>query len=243
MLSENNNHEERDHREKDHGTMIRLTDIVVAHDRQKVLPGVSLTVDRGDFLAISGPNGGGKTTLLRVMLKLLKPDSGSVEYFWEGRPEKRLHFGYLPQKSNIDVRFPITVEEVVKSGLLRGWRHRATAEEMERLGEIVDLTGIGGYLDRNIGDLSGGQLQRTLLGRALISRPEVLMLDEPLSYVDKEFEHQIYSIMERIAERSTIVLVSHEMSVISRMATRHIIVDHGVRECERHHHGAFFDCE
>lgn len=251
MHSENNNKESGRYL-KDNGpgekgrnrdTMIRLTDIEVAHDLQKVLPGVSLTVDRGDFLAISGPNGGGKTTLLRVMLKLQKPDSGRVEYFEGGRPVKRLHVGYLPQKSNIDVRFPITVEEVVRSGLLNGWRHRATPEEMERLVEIVDLMGIGGYLDRNIGDLSGGQLQRTLLGRALISRPEVLMLDEPLSYVDKEFEHQIYSIMERIAERTTIVLVSHEMSVISRMATRHIIVDHGVRECSRHHHGVFYDCE
>ena len=103
--------------------------------------------------------------------------------------------------------------------------------------------GIGDYLDKQIGELSGGQLQRTLLGRALMTDPEVLMLDEPLSYVDKRFERQIYNIMEQLANRCTIVLVSHEMSVISGMANRHLIIDHTLHECGALHHYVPGECD
>lgn len=224
--------------------LVEMSHISVAYDGRAVLPDESLTVNRGDFLAISGPNGGGKTTLLRVMLRLLRPDSGSVTYFTaDGRPDRSPSIGYLPQKSNIDVKFPITVEEVIRSGLLRRniWRH--DPEDEERFRHTVELTGTADYLDRNIGVLSGGQLQRTLLGRAIISDPELIVLDEPLSYVDKRFEHQIYSIMEDLAQRATIVLVSHEMSVISEMATRHVIVDHGLHDCTSPHHHGYAGCD
>lgn len=218
--------------------IVEMTGIRVAYDGHDVLPGISLGVNRGEFLAISGPNGGGKTTLLRVMLKLLRPDSGKVEYFnKEGQLDRKLAIGYLPQKSNIDTRFPITVGQVIRSGLLRGPFTRKHPGDDERFHEIVELMGVGGYLDRPIGVLSGGQLQRTLLGRALISSPELVVLDEPLSYVDRNFEHQIYSIMERVARMATVVLVSHQMSVISGMATRHVIVDRGLHDCSSHHHG------
>ena len=218
--------------------IIEMKDIRVAYDGRAVLPDISLDVKRGEFLAISGPNGGGKTTLLRVMLKLLRPDKGSVTYFnASGHTEKRLAIGYLPQKSNIDTRFPITVGQVVRSGLRRHIFQRSTPEDEDRFREIVELMGIGDYLDRSVGVLSGGQLQRTLLGRALISAPELVVLDEPLSYVDATFEHQIYSIMEDVAHKSTIVLVSHQMSVISEMATRHVIVDRGLHDCSSHKHG------
>ncbi len=104
------------------------------------------------------------------------------------------------------------------------------------------MCGVREYLDRTVGMLSGGQLQRTLLARALVSNPEVIVLDEPLSYVDKTFERQIYSMMEDLAKEHTIVLVSHEMSVISGMANRHIIVDRGIHECHSRHH-SFSECD
>ncbi len=97
--------------------IIRLQDVSVSFDRRVVLRDIDFTIDKGDFVAITGPNGGGKTTLLRVILKLLKPSSGKVVYFNEGKPAKRLHIGYLPQKNMIDVRFPITVGETVRSGM------------------------------------------------------------------------------------------------------------------------------
>lgn len=212
--------------------IIKLSDISVRYDRTTVLDSVDMTVRKGDFVAITGPNGGGKTTLLRVILKLLKPSAGSVDYFdAAGNKVKRLHIGYLPQKNNIDTRFPITAGEVIRSGLLQGFFGRASSSaDNTRFDEIVRLTGTQEYLSRSVGDLSGGQLQRVLLGRALISDPEIVVLDEPLSYVDKTFEHQIYHIMEEVASKATIILVSHEMSVISRMANVRLIVNHGLRE-------------
>lgn len=221
--------------------LIEVKDVTVKFDCNAVLDAVSLRVDNGDFMAITGPNGGGKTTLLRVILKLLKPNSGSVCYYDSaGMPTDRLAIGYLPQKSMIDTRFPITVREVVMSGFL-GIRY-SKSEIQDRFDEIVSLTGIGNYINRPIGVLSGGQLQRTLLGRALISDPDVVVLDEPLSYVDKAFERKIYSIIEDIARKSTVILVSHEMSIISGMANRHIIVDHGLHECNALHHYVPSDC-
>lgn len=216
--------------------IIELKDIVVRYDDSVVLDNVSLTVDEGDFLAITGPNGGGKTTLLRVILRLLPPTSGEVVYRSAGVAVKRLPIGYLPQKNMIDLKFPVTVDDVIASGLLSGFFHKRTKSEAEKIEEIVSLVGVEEYRRRPIGSLSGGQLQRTLLGRALISDPKVLVLDEPLSYVDKRFEHQIYGIIEDLSKHTTIILVSHEMSVISGMANRHIIVDHGLHECSAEHH-------
>ena len=225
--------------------LIKLSDITVSFDRKEILHDVNLVVNRGDFMAITGPNGGGKTTLLRIMLRLLKPSHGEVTYFdSDGLRVKRLHTGYLPQKSMIDTRFPINVGEVVRSGLLHGFKGRGNSiTDRKRFDHIVKLTSIGELLQRPISDLSGGQLQRTLLARAIVSNPEVLVLDEPLSYVDKRFEHQIYHIMEDLRQYMTIILVSHEMSVISGMANRHIIVDSTVRECKALHHYVPGECD
>lgn len=207
--------------------LIQMKNVTVAYDRRDILHDINFTLYNGDFVAITGPNGGGKTTLLRCLLKLLKPTSGEVNYLRNGKRVNYLPIGYLPQKSNIDTKFPITVAQAVRSGQIRGFLGRRPKGADERFEEVVFLCGIKDYLDRNVGNLSGGQLQRTLLARAIVSRPEILVLDEPLSYVDKNFERQIYSIMERLAETTTIVLVSHEMSVISGMANRHVIVDGG----------------
>lgn len=222
--------------------LIGIDDITVRFDGKTILDHISLNVEKGDFMAITGPNGGGKTTLLRVMLRLLKPSSGRVIYYCGDTPTKRLRIGYLPQKSNIDTRFPITVGEAIKSGQIKGLSARRSRQDEEDFKRVVDLCGVGGYLDSTVGVLSGGQLQRTLLARALVSNPEVIVLDEPLSYVDKTFERQIYSMMEDLAKEHTIVLVSHEMSVISGMANRHIIVDRGIHECTSHHH-SFTECD
>ena len=223
--------------------IIRVDDVSMSYSGRSVLSHASLDVFKGDFLAVSGPNGGAKTTLLRILLKLLRPVSGQVVYYSGGRPVSRLSIGYLPQKSNIDVRFPISVEEVVRSGGLGEFGRRRDPDEERRYEEIVALMGVGSYTGRQIGELSGGQLQRVLLGRALMSDPEVLVLDEPLSYVDKMFERQIYDIMESLARRKTIILVSHEMSVISGMANRHVIVDGRLHECPAGHHYRPSECD
>lgn len=206
--------------------ILTMHDITVVYDRKAVLSRFSLTLERGEFLAVTGHNGGGKTTMLRVMLGLLKPTSGRVTYYdREGHPTRHLRIGYLPQKSNIDTRFPITVAEAVRSGMISGWLGRLPRDARERFDEVVALTGIGDYLDRAVGVLSGGQLQRTLLARALVCRPELLVLDEPLSYVDKDFEHRIYDLMADLSRHTTIVIVSHEMTAFDRLATRTLVLD------------------
>ncbi len=215
---------------------IRLSEVGMRWERREILDAVNLTVNRGDFIAITGPNGGGKTTLLRIILKLLKPTSGKVDYLNpDGAVSERLPLGYLPQKNMIDSRFPITVEEVVASGLLS--EKGVTKENLKkRVDETLALIDLQPHARQTIGTLSGGQLQRALLGRALISNPSILVLDEPLSYIDTRFEGRLYDLLKGLPISTTILLVSHEMSVISGMATRHLIVDHTVHECTSHHH-------
>lgn len=222
-------------------TIISLRGVTQRWDQRTVLQGVDLDINRGDFIAITGPNGGGKTTLLRIILKLLKPTAGTVTYLHEGNPVKKLSIGYLPQKNMIDSRFPITVSEVVASGLIGG---NTTKEETAMLtDETIRLVGLEAHSDKSIGSLSGGQLQRALLGRAIISRPGLLVLDEPLSYVDKRFEHSIYDLVAELSKTTTLLLVSHEMSTIAGMANRHLIVDHAIHECHSPHHYVHYDCD
>lgn len=212
----------------------------------KALDGISADIFRGDFIAVTGPNGGGKSTLLKSLLKLMPPTEGSVSYFWDGKPTERLKFGYLPQKNNIDSRFPVTVEEVVASGLFgesRNWRGAYAPEARRRIDAALERMGVAGLRRQVIGTLSGGQLQRTLLGRALVSEPDVVVLDEPLSYVDRNFVEQIYRIVAEVSEVATVILVSHEMTVISEMANRHWIVDHTLHECHASHHYLKTECD
>lgn len=222
------------------GEIINLRGVEMRWDNRVVLHDVNLSVNLRDFIVITGPNGGGKTTLLRIILKLLKPTSGTVSYLADGVAVDRLPIGYLPQKNMIDSRFPIDVRQVISSGLLA--KKGLGSDECDRLvRETIELVDLKGYEHSAIGSLSGGQLQRALLGRALISRPEVILLDEPLSYVDKRFEKRIYDIIADVAPSATILLVSHEISKISSMAHRHLIVDRTVSECGSKHHCVQYD--
>lgn len=221
--------------------IISAKDINFVRDQRTILENINLEVRDGDFLAITGPNGGGKTTLLRLLLKLAKPTYGIIGYFKDGKPVRSLKIGYLPQKNMIDSRFPITVRQVVASGLLSEPKENKT-DVASRTNDMIDLMGLGMHADKPIGNLSGGQMQRTLLGRALISNPPLLVLDEPLSYVDKQFESHIYDIMEELAGRTTIILVSHEMSRIASMANRHVIIDRTLTPCCASHHSFIQSC-
>lgn len=213
--------------------LLRLDRVTERFDRSEILPEFSLEVNSGDFLAVTGPNGGGKTTLLRLMLGLLKPSSGRVEYFAaDGSRTRYLPFGYLPQKSSIDARFPLTVEEVVASGLLTAPGKRASlpAPKGELCKMAMELWGVAELAGRTLASLSGGQVQRALLARALVSIPEVIVFDEPLSYLDERYGRVLFSFLEELRGRATVVIVSHQMEQLTPLVTRRLSVDRKVVE-------------
>lgn len=199
--------------------LIEIEGITAAYGSKVVLRDVSLTVWEGDFLGIIGPNGGGKTTLLKVILRLLQPLSGSVRFFTGGAEVSALRIGYLPQLSIIDRKFPISVWEVIASGLASEKPRFSsyTAAQRGRIDEVVRQMGLEDLHRRPIGELSGGQLQRVLLGRSIVSRPQLLILDEPNSYVDKRFESRFYQLLEEINHKSAIILVSHDIGTVLTM--------------------------
>ena len=190
--------------------LIQIQGLSAAYGQKTVLRDVNLTVYEKDFLGIIGPNGGGKTTLMKCILGLIKPSKGNITL------AAGLTIGYLPQYSSIDKKFPISVEEVVYSGLSRekGLFRRMNAEDRQRVQQTINRMGLQGLEKSPIGSLSGGQLQRALLGRAVISNPQVLILDEPSTYIDKRFESALYQLLEEINHDCSIILVSHDIGTV-----------------------------
>ena len=197
-------------------SIIQISNLNAAYEGKTVLSQVNLTVYERDFLGIIGPNGGGKTTLVKCILGLHKPEQGNIRFFKNGKEVSNINMGYLPQYNSIDRKFPISVYEVILSGLSKQkpllQRYNKTHHEQVR--QIIARMGLEGLEERAIGELSGGQLQRTLLGRALVSNPEVVILDEPNTYIDKRFETKLYSLLEEINRERAIVLVSHDIGTV-----------------------------
>ncbi len=192
--------------------ILTLKHITAGYDQQAVLYDIDFEIHTDDFIGIIGPNGGGKTTLLRVILGLLKPFQGEVIYH---APKQNL-FGYLPQNSRFDQRFPISVTETVLSGLMSGKRllKKYNKADRSKAEELLEKYGIGNYKKAPIGELSGGQMQRVFLCRAVISSPRVLVLDEPTTYVDCDFEKEFYAILKELNKSLSIVMVSHDLGTI-----------------------------
>ena len=196
--------------------LIRLTEIAAAYDQKKVLEHINLEIAEKDFLGVIGPNGGGKTTLMKIILGLLKPSAGTIQFFHQGKEVNEITMGYLPQYNTIDKKFPISVYEVVLSGLnkQKSLIRSFSKAQHDKVRETIARMGLEGLEQRAIGQLSGGQLQRALLGRALVSNPEVVILDEPNTYIDKRFEARLYALLEEINKECAIVLVSHDIGTI-----------------------------
>ena len=213
--------------------LIEIKNLSAGYDSRTVLRNVNLTVYDRDFLGIIGPNGGGKTTLIKCILGLLKPTAGEILYSdkrfvtsdKQGRAAQRpaltanrsvLKMGYLPQYNSIDRKFPITVEEVILSGLSsqKSLISRFTATHREKARQVIARMGLEGLEKRAIGALSGGQLQRALLGRAIISDPALVVLDEPSTYIDKRFEARLYELLAEINHDCAIILVSHDIGTV-----------------------------
>lgn len=215
--------------------LIEIKSLSAGYDSRTVLRNVNLTVYDRDFLGIIGPNGGGKTTLIKCILGLLKPTAGEILYrvttasnnnpaFLDNSAtnsqfstlNSQFSMGYLPQYNSIDRKFPITVEEVILSGLSsqKSLISRFTATHREKARQVIARMGLEGLEKRAIGALSGGQLQRALLGRAIISDPALVVLDEPSTYIDKRFEARLYELLAEINHDCAIILVSHDIGTV-----------------------------
>jgi zinc transport system ATP-binding protein len=215
--------------------VIDIHSLNFAYGSVPTLSGIDLQVAEGEFLGIVGPNAGGKSTLLKLILGLLQPQSGSIRVLHRSpRAASRL-LGYVPQHPNFPRDFPITVEQVVqlgRLGLRRGggrwrafWPEWMPGADREAVHRALAEVEAGDIAKRQIGNLSGGQLQRVLLARALVGEPRILILDEPTANIDQRLESEIFDLLKVLNERMTILVVSHDIAFISRYVTRVACVD------------------
>lgn len=197
--------------------VIRLEDIWVKYGDITVLENINLRVEKNDFLGIIGPNGAGKTTLLKVILGLVKPIRGKVIVLGDLPKKSRRFIGYVPQVSQFDRDFPATVLDVVLMGRLgrKGLYKKYNEKDVEVARRSLELVDMLDFEDKLFGRLSIGQLQRVLLARALASDPKILLLDEPTASIDEPTKKELYEILKDLNKKVTVVLVSHDIGVIS----------------------------
>jgi len=210
--------------------VVEMRGVSFAYDGEPVLSEVELTVNRGDFAAVVGPNGGGKTTLLKLMAGLLEPSRGRVRVLGRAPHKVRARLGWLPQSLRVDPAFPVSVLEVVLMGRLgagRGLRPRAGDRRAAR--EALGRVEMEHLADRPFSRLSGGQQRRVLIARALATGPELLLLDEPTAGVDPAGELEIYAVLEALRRHHTMIMVSHDLGFVSPLVDHVICVNRRVQ--------------
>lgn len=197
--------------------VVKLNNVWLQYDGTPVLEDINLTVRSDDFLGLIGPNGGGKTTLLKLLLGLIAPSRGEVIVLGENPKKGRKHIGYVPQHSLFDRDFPINVMEVVLTGRLghTGPFRRYSRADREAAIEALRAVDMLDFKKRQIGMLSGGQQQRVFVARALVSDPKLLLLDEPMSSVDTPMQEDFFELLDQLKQRMPILLVSHDISAVS----------------------------
>ena len=206
--------------------LVSLKNVTVKYDDTTALEDVSLNIYPNDFLGIIGPNGGGKTTLVKTILDTL-PHSGEVSYSPTLFERGHRLIGYLPQLSEFDKSFPISVIEVVMSGLQaeKGVLKRYSKADRDKAIRLLEMAGIKDVAYRQINEISGGQMQRALLCRAVILEPKLLILDEPTNFVDNKFENELYTLLHRLNEHMAIVMVSHDLGTITSVVKSIVCVN------------------
>jgi len=207
---------------------IILENISFAYKQSNILEDVTLFIHKGEFASIVGPNGGGKTTLLKLILGLLKPDKGKISIFGEPPEHARQKIGYMPQYAPLDMNFPATVMDVVLMGRLAKTTLWFSKKDRSEALAAIDEVGMKGFADIGFNELSGGQRQRILIARALCSRPAILLLDEPTANVDHETEINLFSILQTLNSKMTILVVSHDLGFVSKYVKSVICVNRKV---------------
>jgi len=199
-------------------SIVQIEDVSFAYNGETVLKDVNMDIHRGDYIAMIGPNGGGKTTLLKLILGLLKPHRGTIRVNGGPPSQAAASIGYVPQNAHINNSFPITVLDVVLMGMLDRQKRRFrknTVRRQEALAALEQLD-MADASDKKIGELSGGQRQRVFIARALVTRPQLLLFDEPTSGIDTKGQADFYFLLKELNKTITILVVSHDLLVISR---------------------------
>ncbi|OCN01904.1 ABC transporter [Clostridium sp. W14A] len=230
--------------------VVEISHVTVRYGAFTALHDVSLDVTQGEYLGIIGPNGGGKTTLLRSILGLVPISAGSISICGKAPGKTGMLVGYVPQFANIDRSFPVTVREVVLTGRLTRSRlpfHRYSGADRAAADAALQEVGIGELASRQISGLSGGEFQRMLVARALAENPKILLLDEPTASVDAKSRRQIYDLLGELNRKMTILLVTHDMMAVSSRVHRLAclnggLVYHGEPELDRNTVDALYGC-
>jgi zinc transport system ATP-binding protein len=210
--------------------IVNINDLNFSYNEEPVLQDVNFSVRQRDFIAIIGPNGGGKTTLLKLILGLLKPDTGSILVDGQAPQKASACIGYVPQNVHMNSRFPITAMDVVLMGKLdpkKRWTRQSAANRREALAAL-DRIGMANHAHRRIGELSGGQRQRVFIARALVSQPKLLLLDEPTASIDTKGQAEFYNLLKTLNQDLTILVVSHDLLVVSRFIKSVACVNKGL---------------
>ena len=210
--------------------IIEIESVDFSYDRIATLSGIDLSVTEGEFLGIVGPNAGGKSTLLKLILGQLQPDKGKIRVLGKEPCKMSRHIGYVPQYPSFPRDFPISVEQVVLLGRLgvkrdanwlsRIWPSQVSRSDLVAVNQALREVEAENIAERQIGSLSGGQLQRVLLARALVGEPEILILDEPTANIDQRMENEIFDLLKMFNKRMTILVVSHDVAFISDYVSR-----------------------
>ncbi len=217
-------------------SIVSVKNLSFAYDKDRVLEDVSFDVNDKELVAIIGPNGGGKSTLLKLILGLLEPKSGEIKVFGKDPKEVRKEVGYVPQNTNVNLEFPITTLDVVMMGndnkhnknrtfFQKLFPIRYSSFEVSCAKSTLQRVGMQDYINRRIGALSGGQRQRVMIARALCTHPKLIILDEPTSSIDIDGQKQIYELLKKLSQDITVIVVSHDLSVITEYAKRVIYVN------------------
>lgn len=205
---------------------IRVDELDFAYNGDLVLCEASFSIAPGDFVAVVGPNGGGKTTLLKLILGLLRPSHGEVLVFGQAPQRVSRRIGYVPQQFQYDPRFPVTVSDVVRMGQLGGRASWNTTDSRQLVDMALERVGLMGLQHRPFDDLSGGQRQRLLIARALVAGADLLLLDEPTANVDAYGERSISALLQELNQTMTVLLVTHDVGFVSGLV-KHVLCVNG----------------
>ncbi len=207
---------------------IEIKNVSAGYENEIVIENINCNIYDGDFFGIIGPNGGGKSTLLKIILGLLNPTKGSVRIYGQLPKTGRKNIGYVPQYSEYDKQYPISVWDVVLMGRrsIRGIHPLYSADDKKATIEALKKVNMEKCKKRHISELSWGQRQRVFIARALVSNPKILLLDEPTASIDKDTQLNFYNLLKELNKNVTIVLITHDIGVISSYVTRVACLNH-----------------